>query len=87
MVLPPVAGWYSCHGWWPAGKDIEKACQGIYPLQSTYIRKVKILRAPRFDIQRLMEVHGDYTEETGSKLDRPAEDVVGGEAPAETPAE
>lgn len=85
--MSPVAGWHSCHGLLPAGKDIEKACQGIYPLQSTYIRKVKILRAPRFDIQRLMEVHGDYTEETGSKLDRPAEDVVGGEAPAETPAE
>ena len=73
------------HG--PAGKDIEKACQGIYPLQSTYIRKVKILRAPRFDIQRLMEVHGDYTEETGSKLDRPAEDVVGAEAEPEAAAE
>ena len=27
------------------------------------MRKVKILRAPRFDVSKLMEVHGDYTEE------------------------
>ena len=45
------------------GKDIEKQCSGIYPLQSVYVRKVKILRAPRFDVSKLMEVHGDYTEE------------------------
>jgi len=45
------------------GKDIEKQCSGIYPLQSVYVRKVKILRAPRFDVTKLMEVHGDYSEE------------------------
>ena len=27
------------------------------------MRKVKILRAPKFDVSKLMEVHGDYTEE------------------------
>ena len=37
------------------GREIEKACQGIYPLQSTYVRKAKILRAPKFDITKLME--------------------------------
>ena len=47
--------------WYPilllvTGKEIEKACQGIYPLQNVYIRKVKILRAPKFDITKLMEV-------------------------------
>ncbi len=46
-----------------AGKDIEKACQGIYPLQNVFIRKVKVLRSPKFDVTKLMEVHGDYTEE------------------------
>ena len=39
----------------PAGKEIEKATQGIYPLQNTAIRKVKILRAPKFDITKLLE--------------------------------
>ena len=31
------------------GKDIEKACQGIFPLHDVYIRKVKILKKPKFD--------------------------------------
>jgi len=38
------------------GKEIEKATQGIYPLQSVFIRKVKILKAPKFDLMKLMEV-------------------------------
>jgi len=64
------------------GKDIEKACQGIYPLQNVYIRKVKILKAPKFDITKLMEVHGDYSEEVGAKLERPAAEALVGDAPA-----
>ena len=51
-----------------AGKEIEKATQGIYPLQNTAIRKVKILRAPKFDLTKLLEVHGDYSEEAGTKV-------------------
>ncbi|KNA14064.1 hypothetical protein SOVF_110230 [Spinacia oleracea] len=63
------------------GKEIEKATMGIYPLQNVYIRKVKILKAPKFDLGKLMEVHGDYSEDVGVKLDRPAEEaVVEGEA-------
>lgn len=31
------------------GADIEKACQGIYPLHDCYIRKVKCLKKPKFD--------------------------------------
>jgi len=31
------------------GKDIEKTCQGIYPLHDVYIRKVKCLKKPKFD--------------------------------------
>lgn len=31
------------------GADIEKACQSIYPLHDCYIRKVKVLKKPRFD--------------------------------------
>lgn len=29
---------------------------GIYPLQNVYIRKVKVLKAPKFDLTKLMEV-------------------------------
>jgi len=49
-------------------KEIEKACAGIYPLQNVFIRKVKTIKAPRFDLIKLMEVHGDSgTGEDGGK--------------------
>lgn len=38
------------------GKEIEKATFNIYPLQNVFIRKVKILKAPKFDLGKLMEV-------------------------------
>jgi small subunit ribosomal protein S3Ae len=58
------------------GKDIEKACQGIYPLHDVYIRKVKVLKKPKFELGKLMEVHGESaaktaTDEAGQKVDRP----------------
>lgn len=40
-------------------KDIEKACNGIYPLHDVFIRKVKVLKRPRFDLSKLLELHGD----------------------------
>jgi small subunit ribosomal protein S3Ae len=58
------------------GKEIEKSCSGIYPLQNVYIRKVKILKAPKFDLTKLMEVHGDYSNEAvGTPVERPAEEA------------
>merc|ERR1711988_1588503 len=57
------------------GKDIEKACVGIYPLTNVFVRKVKIIKAPKYDVTKLMEVHGDYSaEEVGAKMERPAEE-------------
>ncbi|KAL3878366.1 hypothetical protein ACJMK2_030725 [Sinanodonta woodiana] len=59
------------------GKDIEKASQGIYPLHDVFIRKVKVLKKPKFDLGRLMELHGEGTTskpaatETGEKVERP----------------
>eukprot|EP00180_Rhodochaete_pulchella_P003291 Plantae.Rhodophyta-Rhodochaete_pulchella.ctg5483.p2 GENE.Plantae.Rhodophyta-Rhodochaete_pulchella.ctg5483~~Plantae.Rhodophyta-Rhodochaete_pulchella.ctg5483.p2 ORF type:complete len:239 (+),score=43.62 Plantae.Rhodophyta-Rhodochaete_pulchella.ctg5483:103-819(+) len=57
------------------GKEIEKACDGIYPLQHCCIRKVKLLKAPRFDISKLMELHGEGAghEDVGVKVEVPAE--------------
>ena len=52
------------------GKEVEKACSTIFPLQNCLVRKVKLLSAPKFDLQKLMELHEDSPEETGAKVDR-----------------
>jgi len=54
------------------GKEIEKHTQGIYPLKDCLIRKVKILKKPKFDITKLMEMHQDTGgEDTGAAYGRP----------------
>ena len=45
------------------GKEIEKATQSIYPLQNVFVRKVKIMKKPKFDITKLMELHAGGVEE------------------------
>lgn len=54
------------------GLEIEKACQSIFPLQNVCIRKVKILRKPKFDLLKLMELHGGSGEDTGAAIDKVA---------------
>jgi small subunit ribosomal protein S3Ae len=44
------------------GREIEKASRGIYPLQNVYIHKAKILKAPKFDLSKLLELHGESTD-------------------------
>ena len=36
-------------------KDIEKKCQSIYLLHDVFIRKVKVLKKPKFG----MDMHGE----------------------------
>ncbi len=50
-------------------QEIQKACQSIFPLQNVYIRKVKVLKKPKFDLVKLMEVHAGG-EDTGVAIDR-----------------
>jgi len=45
-------------------KDIEKFCSYIYPLNDVYIRKVKVVKKPKFDLGRLLDMHG----ESGSSM-------------------
>lgn len=40
------------------GREIEKAAEGIFPLQNVLIRKVKVLKAPKTDVAKLLELHG-----------------------------
>merc|ERR1711971_33522 len=57
------------------GKEIEKQTQGIYPLKDVLVRKVKILKKPKFDITKLMELHGDGGDfDEGAALGRPEAD-------------
>merc|ERR1740121_787641 len=55
------------------GKDIEKQTQGIFPLKDVIIRKVKILKKPKFDITKLMELHGGG-DDAGVEMVRPEAD-------------
>jgi len=58
------------------GKEIEKACNGVYPLQDIFIRKAKVLKKPKFDLAKLMELH-EYAEgdNAGSKVTREEDQV------------
>lgn len=40
-------------------KDIEKYCSYIYPLTDVYVRKVKVIKRPKYDLGRLMDMHGE----------------------------
>jgi len=40
------------------GKEIQKKASGIYPLRDVTVRKVKIIKAPKVDVSKLMEAHG-----------------------------
>merc|ERR1719479_454844 len=53
------------------GKEIEKQTQGIFPLKDVLIRKVKIIKKPKFDITKLMELHGDGDGDEGMAMLRP----------------
>ncbi len=39
--------------------EIFLALQGIYPLHDVHIRKVKVLKKPRFDLNKLLDLHGE----------------------------
>jgi len=52
------------------GREIEKATHGIYPLQNVYVRKVKLLKAPKFDLGALLSLHGESsTDDAGQKVE------------------
>jgi len=62
------------------GREIEKATQGIYPLQNVFIRKVKVLKAPKLDVGKLLESHGGADniakEDSGAIVERTEESAA-----------
>merc|ERR1719265_1158235 len=54
------------------GKEIEKATRGVYPIQNCLIRKVKVVKKPRFDLTKLMELHSvSLKDDIGTEMLRP----------------
>ncbi|KAG7661405.1 RPS1 [[Candida] subhashii] len=59
------------------GREIQKSTQTIYPLQNVHIRKVKLLKQPKFDLGALLALHGEGSgEEKGKKVASGFKDVV-----------
>jgi len=54
------------------GQEIEKATQGIYPLQNVFIRKVKTLKSPKVDVAKLLEAH-EGADEVAPAASQPVE--------------
>ena len=44
------------------GKQIVKESSKIFPLQNVLIRKVKLLKKPKFDLTKLMELYQEKPE-------------------------
>lgn len=44
------------------GKEITKECSRIFPLENVLIKKVKVLKKPKFDLTKLMELYTDKPE-------------------------
>jgi len=56
------------------GKEIERQTQGIYPLQNVLVRKVKVLKSPKLDLGKLLDLHGGAeaisAADKGDKVER-----------------
>lgn len=67
------------------GRKIERRCANIYPLKDVHIRKVKMIKAPRMDNQKIMEMYQGVKniEELGKKLvGRSLKQDIVGDTPA-----
>ncbi|OUT23326.1 40S ribosomal protein S1-A [Pichia kudriavzevii] len=59
------------------GNEIEKATQAILPLQNVHIRKVKLLKQPKFDLGNLLSLHGESSVDSkGKKVSSGFKDVI-----------
>ncbi len=50
------------------GAEIEKEATGIFPIKDCFIRKVKVLKKPKFDLTALMEWHTDDSTDVGQPI-------------------
>lgn len=58
----------------PIGEQIAREASTIFPIKDCFIRKVKVLKKPKFDVTALMEWHS--AEETTADVGTPVEAPV-----------
>lgn len=44
------------------GKQITKECSKVFPIQNVLLRKVKLIKKPKFDLTKLMELYQERPE-------------------------
>lgn len=52
--------------------EIKKGCARYYPLQNVLIRKVKVLKKPKFDAAKMNEFYGEKTAMASEILAAPS---------------
>ncbi len=65
----------------PIGDNIAKDASSIFPVKDCYIRKVKVLKKPKFDVTELMEWHSadEKVADTGKPVEtKKEENLVAG---------
>jgi small subunit ribosomal protein S3Ae len=65
----------------PIGDTIAREASSIFPIKDCYIRKVKVLKKPKFDVTELMEWHAaDETVagDVGTAVEAPKEEGLAG---------
>jgi len=50
------------------GEEIEKEASSIFPIKDCFIRKVKVIKKPKFDVTSLMEWHNDDGADVGANV-------------------
>jgi len=57
------------------GKQIQKECSKIFPLQNVLIKKFKMLKKPKFDLTKLMELYQERPEQERKGGEKKAADA------------
>merc|ERR1712070_507020 len=58
------------------GKEIEKATRAICPIQNCLMRKVKMVKKPKFDLTKLMELHQGSHDDVGTEMLRDEDEAA-----------
>lgn len=57
----------------PIGDQIAREASSIFPIENCFIRKVKVLKKPKFDVSELMEWHSADEKTAGADTGKPVE--------------